>query len=144
MNDSDNELLHSVLTRFFKQRGRDDRRVYISLWLGDVAVCEQLNYETVTSVFVPQMVSQMRMFGEIESGVPALARILEGVRDLMGVDVKGDCDQLIERLLNDRTTHWRIIYRHEDDAHRETMASCRAALTQIGMDVKIVRCGEGF
>lgn len=81
---------------------KQQRRSYIFIALGtNATVLNRLVWDTPVDVFIPQMVNELVLSGEIAPGKPTICALLEVIRDNVGVDKQLEIDRLQQKIIKE-------------------------------------------
>ena len=129
-NDRIQQLL-SILRPYF--RNEHERRAYLMRALGtDTSVLNRLAMNTPVDTFIPTMIEELVLVGNIAPGKPALCGLLEVIREDVGVDKKAKIDELL-RQLPDELTEVTV------ESKQAQNLPCAVILTAIPVEYKAVR-----
>jgi len=78
-----------------------ERKGYLIRALGTQADGLNLIWNQPVNIFVPNMVHELVVFGEITPGKPALCALLEVIREDVGVDTQDSIDKLLQQIRED-------------------------------------------
>lgn len=93
-----------LLLRPFMESERE-RRAYLLRALGaDTPVLHNLVWNTPTNIFIPDLIQELLVFGEISVDQPAICALLEVIREDVGEDVKNNIDNLLQQIEEDLKT----------------------------------------
>ncbi|MBD2198398.1 MULTISPECIES: hypothetical protein [Calothrix] len=83
---------------------KQQRRSYLFIALGtNATVFNHMVWDTPVDVFIPQMVNELILSGEIAPGKPAICALLEVIRENVGVDKQLEIDNLQQKIIKELT-----------------------------------------
>ncbi|MEJ6485300.1 SAV_2336 N-terminal domain-related protein [Nostoc punctiforme UO1] len=83
---------------------KQQRRSYFFIALGtNATVLNRLVWDTPVDVFIPQMVNELILSGEIAPGKPTICALLDVIRENVGVDKQLEIDNLQQRIIEELT-----------------------------------------
>ncbi|MBE9257082.1 hypothetical protein [Dolichospermum sp. LEGE 00246] len=85
-------------------RDKQERQAYLTMALGtNATVSNRLAWDTPVDVFIPQMVNELVLSGEITSGKPAICALLEVIYESTSVDIQPKIQSLSLQLKEELT-----------------------------------------